>query len=343
MVPEEEDPLAGLGDGRGLLEHVHDRVAVFGLDGHEHPGHQGEMERGLALVPTAEIRDRVFRPLVGLGQEHLSLEARIDVRAQLLEGQVGLGEVLAIGAFALEEVRDGVEAQPVHAHLPQPEVHCLEHRLAHLRAVPVQVRLVRVEAVPVVLGRHRVPRPVRGLEVLEDDPRLLVLLRGVAPDVEVAGGAARGGPPRALEPRVLVRRVVEDELGDHLQAARVGVAQHALAVAQRPVRGVDAQVVRGVVAVVLQGRGIERQQPDRGDAEVLEVVELAREAGEVPDAVRVRVGERTDVQLVEDRVLVPEGIAVQLRLRGHPRAIMTGGRRLAAARPATSATAGTET
>jgi hypothetical protein len=139
VVPEEEDPLAGLGDGRGLLEHVHDRVAVFGLDGHEHPGHQWEMERGVAFVPAPEVRDRVFRPLVGLGQEHLSLEPRVDVRAQLLEGQVRLGEVLAVGAFTLEQVGDGVEAQPVHAHLPQPEVHRLEHRLAHLRAVPVQV------------------------------------------------------------------------------------------------------------------------------------------------------------------------------------------------------------
>ena len=38
------------------------------------------------------------------------------------------------------------------------------------------------------------------------------------------------------------------------------------------------------------------------------MIELRREAGEVTDAVGVAVGERLDVELIEDRVDVPEGI-----------------------------------
>ena len=51
--------------------------------------------------------------------------------------------------------------------------------------------------------------------------------------------------------------------------------------------GIDAAVVGDVVAVVLAGARIERQQPERVDAEVLQIVELLGQAGEVADAVAV--------------------------------------------------------
>jgi hypothetical protein len=80
------------------------------------------------------------------------------------------------------------------------------------------------------------------LEVLEDDPRLAVLLRVVAPDVELARGVARLRAARALEPWVLVRRVVDDELRDDVQPARVRLAQEGLEVLERPVVRVDVLV-----------------------------------------------------------------------------------------------------
>ncbi len=67
-------------------------------------------------------------------------------------------------------------------------------------------------------------------------------------------------------------------------------------------------VVGDVVAVVAQGRGEEGQEPEAGDAEVLQVVESRDEAGEVADAVAVGVLKGADVQLVDDRVFVPEWI-----------------------------------
>src|SRR5205085_10613060 len=51
---------------------------------------------------------------------------------------------------------------------------------------------------------------------------------------------------------------------------------------------------------------IEREQPENVDAEVLQVVELARQSLEIADAVVVRVEERLDVRLVDDAVFVPE-------------------------------------
>ncbi len=58
----------------------------------------------------------------------------------------------------------------------------------------------------------------------------------------------------------------------------------------RAERRIDVAVVGDVVAVVAAGRRIERQEPQRGDAEVAQVIELLGQAGEVADAVAVAVG-----------------------------------------------------
>ena len=112
-----------------------------------------------------------------------------------------LGQVLAVGAVALEEVGHGVEAEAVEAEV-EPEAQRLEHRLLDLGVVVVEVRLVGEEAVPVVLAGLLVERPVRRLGVDEDDPRVLVALVGVRPHVPVALGVVLGRA-RLLEPRVV--------------------------------------------------------------------------------------------------------------------------------------------
>src|SRR5450755_1807676 len=102
--------------------------------------------------------------------------------------------------------------------------------------IEIQVRLMRIKAMPVIRLRHRIPRPVRSLEIFKNDPRVLVALRRITPDIEVrvlvvasvvAGGvdpgpavfsriagvtapghsgAARGDrAARFLEPRILIR------------------------------------------------------------------------------------------------------------------------------------------
>ena len=90
----------------------------------------------------------------------------------------------------------------------------LSDRLEHVGVVEVEVGLVAEEAVPVELLRLRIPRPVRLLGVGEDDARAGVLVRVVAPHVPVALRRALRRAARALEPRMLIRRVVDHELRD---------------------------------------------------------------------------------------------------------------------------------
>ena len=98
-----------------------------------------------------------------------------------------------------------------------------------------------------------------------------------------------------------------------LQAAAVRLADEVADVGAGAVVGMDVVVVGDVVAVVLERRGIEGQQPEGVDAEILQIVELFGEALEVADAVAVAVAEGLDVQLVDDGVLVPERIVFPVR------------------------------
>ena len=305
MVAQEDRPLAGVRDGRGLLHDVDHRVTVFHLERHEQAGHHREVKRHVATVAVAEVGHHVLGPLASLGQEHRFGMLLLDVGAQFLQKGMRLGQVFAVGAFPLEQVRDRVQPQAVHAHV-QPEVEHLEHGFLHRRIVEVQVGLVVEKPVPVVGVGDRVPRPVRRLEVLEDDPRVAVFVRRVAPDVEVAFNGTGRGAAGALEPGVLIAGVVDDQFRDDPQTARVRFLQEGLKIVQRAVAGVDIVIVRDVVAVVAQRTGIEGQQPDRRDAETLQIVELADESAEVADAIPVAVGERLDVGLIDDRVFVPE-------------------------------------
>ena len=205
---------------------------------------------------------------------------------------------------ALFQVLDFWMAMGIDAHV-QPEPHDVEDRLEHGGVVEVQVRLMREEAVPVVLVGLSVERPVGLLGVHEDDAGASVLRVGVAPDVVVAFGRALRGVPCPLEPGVLIRGVVDHQLCEHADVEPVGGVEEALEVVQRPVHRIDRGVIRDVVSVVSKRRWIEGQQPDARDAKIAEIRQLLGKAGEVADAVAVAVVEAADVRFVNDRVLEP--------------------------------------
>ncbi len=311
VVAQEDGPLRAVGDVRRLLHDLDDGVAVLLRDGHVHARHQREVVCHVAFVAVlAEVVAHVLRPHVGFAEQHAARVVSVDDAADAFDHLVRLPQVLVARALALHEIRDGVEPQTVDA-LVEPEAHHLGDGALDVRVVEVEVRLVAEEAVPVVGPGKGIERPVGRFGVGEDDARARVLRRVVAPHVVVALARARRSAPRRLEPRMLVRGMVDDQLGDDAQAAAVRLVDELFEVLARAVGGVDLAVVGDVVPVVLAWRGVERQQPDGVDAEVLDVVQLLDDAAEVADAVVVAVVERADVQLVDDRVLVP--------VRIHPR------------------------
>src|SRR5262245_6512530 len=67
--------------------------------------------------------------------------------------------------------------------------------------------------------------PVGSFEILEDDASIAVAVRSLAPNVKVARLAAGRRTARPLEPRMFIGRVVDDQLGNHAQAAPMGFRQ----------------------------------------------------------------------------------------------------------------------
>jgi len=260
------------------------------------------------VAAVAEIVAHVLRPLIGLGEQHAIGVAAGDVTADDADDLVRLAQILVDGAFALAEVWHGIQAEAIDPEA-QPEVHDAQHGAQHLRIVEIQVRLVTEEAVPVVSACFGVPGPVGRLGVAEDDARARVALWRVAPDVVVALRRAGRCAARRLEPGVGVGGMVEHELGDHAQVAAVRLADERPELRARAVLRMDVVIVGDVVAIVPPWGGVEGQQPDGVDAEVLDVLELARQPEEIADAIIVGVEERAYVHLVDDRVLEPQRVA----------------------------------
>ena len=304
VIAQENGPLAGTRDFRGLAHDVRYGVAVLLGQRHVHAGHEGKVERHVAFVSPPEIGANILWPLVGLGQKHTVREVGVHPGPQLLEEGVGLGEVFVVGALAFAQIRYGVQAQPVDAGV-EPELYCLEDGVDDARVVEVQVRLVREETVPIVGLCLAIPGPVRDFRVREDDPRALILLVRIAPHVVIPPCRSGFRAPGALKPRVLVGGVIDDHLGDDADAAAMGLADEAPEVPHLAVGRVDFGVVRDVVPVVAQRRRIERQQPDGGHAQFFQVRELLRQSPEIADAIVVGIKKRFDVKLIDDRVLVP--------------------------------------
>ena len=76
--------------------------------------------------------------------------------------------------------------------------------------VEIEIGLMRKKAMPVVRFGDRIPRPIAGFVVGEDDARVAIAIGGVTPDVKIALGAAGRRPPRPLKPRMLVGGVVDN-------------------------------------------------------------------------------------------------------------------------------------
>ena len=194
----------------------------------------------------------------------------------------------------------------------QPEADDLLDLLADPRVGHVEVGLEVVEAVVVPRARLLVERPRRVLVAGEHHPLAAVGRLGLGPHVPVAVRRCRIGAG-GLEPRVLVGRVVDDEVDHHPDAAVAGLVDELDEVAERAEPGVDGVEVGDVVAVVAVGAGVDRVEPDARDAEPGEVVEPVDESGEIADPVAVGVLERVDVEAVDDTVAIPAF--------GHPPAV----------------------
>lgn len=183
----------------------------------------------------------------------------------------------------------------------EPEAQHLLVLLAHGRVGPVEVGLPGGEQVEVPLA-VRDPGPGAAPELAAPVVGRQ-LAAPAAPLTEVEEGplgAAGPGGERGPEPAVLVGDVVGHDVDQGAQTHPARLADHLLGLGERAEGGVDDTVVGDVVTAVGHRREVPGREPQGVDAEFGKVGQPLADAGEIPGAVPVAVGEAADVHLVDD-------------------------------------------
>ncbi len=219
MVAQKNGPLTVSRYLRRLPQNINNGKAVFLCDGHIHARHQRKVKChvafvALAAVLAAEIQLGIFRPLVGFREQHAVGIMCIEFRADFFQYLVGFRQVFVIGAVALDEIWNRIQPQTIDAQV-EPEAHYAEHFFHYLRIIKIKIRLMRIKAVPEILASYWVPGPVGVFRIKKNNARAGVFLRAVGPDVIIPCFGAFFRVTRSLEPRMLIRGVINNEFGNH--------------------------------------------------------------------------------------------------------------------------------
>ena len=190
----------------------------------------------------------------------------VDLGPDPAQQLVGRRQVLAGGPFGLVQVGHGIEAEPVDPEV-EPEADDAEHRLDHLGVVVVQVGLVVEETVPVVLLADRGRRSSWTARRRRRSTRTSAKpWSSSAHMYQSALGLSRDDRDSTNQGCwSLVWFITRSEM--IRIPRRWASSTTAGEVVEAPELGRDGHEVAYVVAAVMQGRGVEGQQPEAVDAE----------------------------------------------------------------------------
>ena len=318
VVAQEQAPLRGGRPRLGRRQRFRQRPRIGGSQRIEQMLVDVEIEHHVhAVAVAAEILHVGFGQHVGFGEDDGVALSPLQEFAERAQHVVLLDRLAHLGALGRDHERHRVHAEAGDAEL-NPEPHDLEDFRLHMRVRRVEIGLEIVEAMEVPGAGFLVARPGRFLHAGKHHAGIGIGRLLVGPDVPVAIGRILRAS-RLSKPGVLVGGVIDDEIDDHADAALLAAMGEFDEVAERAVARIDAVIVRDIVAVVLAGRRLERHQPDRGDAEPVQIVQPPQQAPEIADAVAVGVHIGADGKAIDHAVLVPEVVDHRATLIGPPR------------------------
>src|SRR3954467_8577858 len=99
--------------------------------------------------------------------------------------------------------------------------------------------------------------------------------------------------------------MVGNEIENNLHLPAMEFGNELIEISERTEDRIDARVVRNIVAEVRHGRGIDWREPNRIDAEPIEIIEARNDSRQISDAVAAGVLKRARVDLVNDPLLPP--------------------------------------
>ena len=208
----------------------------------------------------------------------------------------------------LDQVPDHVDPETVDA-FAKPEAHHVIDGPAHRRIAPVQIRLLGKESVIIILPRRGVVLPGAAAEFRQPVARRPAVRRRIAPDVPVALWIV-ARTPAFDEPGMLIGGMVGHEIEDDSEPSGMrGVCQR-LEVGHRAEQRIDPCVIGDVITEIGHRRGKDRRQPNRVNAERLQIGQPPDDPPEIADPVGIGVLKRARIDLVENAVPPPQFVAL---------------------------------
>src|SRR6185437_798924 len=155
------------------------------------------------------------------------------------------------------------------------------------------------EMVEIVLPPARLPGPGGAAEHREPIVGRRAVGTRIAPHIPVVARPGTAGTAVA-EPRMLVGGVAADQVDQHVEAERMRALDQPVEIVERAEYRIDRAMIGHVIAEVAHRREEERRGPYGVDAERRDIIELRRDAGQVADAVAIRIAETARIDLIDD-------------------------------------------
>src|SRR4029450_8774889 len=93
----------------------------------------------------------------------------------------------------------------------------------------------------------------------------------------------------------------------------MGLLDEHLKIVQSAIVRVHIAVVRNIIAIITEGRGRKRQNPEGRHAEITQIGQLLNKSLKITDAIAIAVTKGPHVEFINDGGLVPEGLWLCLR------------------------------
>src|SRR3954471_12156762 len=107
---------------------------------------------------------------------------------------------------------------------------------------------------------------------------------------------------------MLIRGVVQHHFDDDSNTALVSGVKNLAKILQCSIAGMDRVVVGDVIAIIAKRRWKKWHEPYGADPQFLEVIELLFKPEKIPKTIAIAVLECADMDLINDRVLIPKCI-----------------------------------
>ena len=281
----------------------------------------GKVEDGVEAAVIADVALQILPPPVeqlGNGKGVVGTEGAVgqliehirQTHRVLQHPMGGTQAIRAVGGIVhrqrdgLLDIDDRVDAEARHA-LVQPPVDHFVDFLAQGGVFPVQVGLLFVEQMQidavVVAGElcphaaAEIAAPVVG--------QLLALVPGT--DVEILSVRAVGILAGLAEPLVLIGAVIYHQIHHDGHAALFALGDQALHVLHGAEAGVDIVIVGNIIPLIRHRRTVHRRKPENFHTQLLQLVQLADDAGDIADPVAVGIAKALRIDLIGGFALPP--------------------------------------